>query len=1383
MLNNRFTRSVSIVLVLVLTLTYVLSSKEVAAASVSAGRAAYYAGMQTDLMTFEKSLLDFEGDLTVSGSLSGDAGFESPLKPNTPIGSLAVELSLNYNLLKQSYENKDFVQFKKNTNDTIRLIEDYNRLILEELDENEKTLKKLNNKKATKKNEEFRAQVTSKISEFKKSLEELKQISEGIDDFDEPETARIEAILKEVESSFFGEQPENPIGNELPHRNVSNEPKVVSTGGEAAAFYISGIEEGDYEELPIEPQSEDLAETDETRLNLEIKELAESLDSVVDMYEYVRNNIDFEPYYGSRKGASGALAQKSGNDYDQASLLIAMLRYKNIPARYVRGLAEIDIDKAMEWAQAETPEAAAKILAAAGIPVTTIVSGGKIIAVCMEHVWVEAYVPYGRYRGTQNEGEKIWVPLDPSFKEYERVEGITTIEDVIEVDRDSISDAVEIVDEETEKVSSVDIELYEDLIDDAVERLQEYIVNNNLEDRTYLEVFGGSRIATREIELLPLSLPYKTRGDKQRFSKVSEEYSDMVSFRVYGQDAFGLNFTGPRDFNVKYKAVDLFNKKVTLSYEPATQGDANIIKEYGDIFSAPPYLVEMVPVLKIDGETVAKGKPIGLGYRQQFEIGMKSAGQSEELVKNDVIAGSFYNVGFNYQKISAYELDSISSKLGGIEYTEDKIYSDEQLGEILNFIAKAYFAELGFMDELLAENMNVSSVRQLSQCITGVRANVNYLFMAPVELTGGGLYIDVDRNVYSVVSRNGNKDASRNYMILSGIMGSALEHSIWEQATGVEAVSTIKVMEIAQEQDIPIYTLSKVDFAEKRDKLNLSDSVMEEISNAINSGKIVIAASEEIQLGDWNGAGYIVMDPHTGAAGYMISGGIAGGASSIVVNTAFLLNLGLVVWDLVEIAQMFIIAISLAPVNFVIALAIGCVAVVLLSFILMSLIEILDLYIDYVEGDGEAGDKLINNAIFNAGITLGVVGLGKFVKFLAQKVVVSKLIGALGEETAEKLLKEMTPFELSKSFRKLNRAGVPYDIIREYGEKWGKNGLEWLSAKSALNFTGSELRKLARLGDNLYNYTDEFLTAFKYSGCQDEIIEGILKYGDDIADVLTKHGDDAVRAISRYGDDAVELIAKHGDEAVRAISKYGEEGLTAIYYYGDQLVDLVRIHGDDVVEHAIKYGDDAVELIAKHGDEAVRAISKYGEEGLTAIYYYGDQLVDLARIHGDDVVEHAIKYGDDAVEVITKYGDDALEAISKNIDPDLIKQLDDLGIKPSDYDNFRITGRESAEKVAKAVENAKYTRAIMQEMPGFMDDMASVLDNVGMSIDRFNELMALPADLLSDADRAAMKAIRDAIPMSTEETIMQKVIPQGDIANYISGSIRELEVILLKHRM
>ena len=42
------------------------------------------------------------------------------------------------------------------------------------------------------------------------------------------------------------------------------------------------------------------------------------------------------------------------------------------------------------------------------------------------------------------------------------------------------------------------------------------------------------------------------------------------------------------------------------------------------------------------------------------------------------------------------------------------------------------------------------------------------------------------------------------------------------------------------------------------------------------------------------------IDPDRGAAGYMISGGIAGGASSLEVNFALLINLGLGIWDVVE---------------------------------------------------------------------------------------------------------------------------------------------------------------------------------------------------------------------------------------------------------------------------------------------------------------------------------------------------------------------------------------------------------------------------------------------------------------------------------------------------
>lgn len=47
---------------------------------------------------------------------------------------------------------------------------------------------------------------------------------------------------------------------------------------------------------------------------------------VVKIYEYVRNHVAFEPYYGCKKGAHLTLMEGSGNDFDQSALLVALLR-------------------------------------------------------------------------------------------------------------------------------------------------------------------------------------------------------------------------------------------------------------------------------------------------------------------------------------------------------------------------------------------------------------------------------------------------------------------------------------------------------------------------------------------------------------------------------------------------------------------------------------------------------------------------------------------------------------------------------------------------------------------------------------------------------------------------------------------------------------------------------------------------------------------------------------------------------------------------------------------------------------------------------------------------------------------------------------------------
>ncbi len=63
--------------------------------------------------------------------------------------------------------------------------------------------------------------------------------------------------------------------------------------------------------------------------------------------------------------------------------------------------------------------------------------------------------------------------------------------------------------------------------------------------------------------------------------------------------------------------------------------------------------------------------------------------------------------------------------------------------------------------------------------------------------------------------------------------------------------------------------------------LEVEQSVKNDIRNFVNAGRTVTIPEKSIQYYGWSGTGYIVMDLETGSAGYMISGGIAGGAMSV----------------------------------------------------------------------------------------------------------------------------------------------------------------------------------------------------------------------------------------------------------------------------------------------------------------------------------------------------------------------------------------------------------------------------------------------------------------------------------------------------------------------
>ena len=156
----------------------------------------------------------------------------------------------------------------------------------------------------------------------------------------------------------------------------------------------------------------------------------------VRIFEFVRNEIDFEVYYGLMKGPEATLLSGAGNDYDQAALLVSLLRVSNFPARFVRGRIRIPGELARAWTGAEPegaegPGAGAVELFQANDPPNwngeaeleaTSHGGGNFVSKLQ--IWVEAYVPLGNYRGAGGPGNPglrgpAWVPLDPSFTPYE----------------------------------------------------------------------------------------------------------------------------------------------------------------------------------------------------------------------------------------------------------------------------------------------------------------------------------------------------------------------------------------------------------------------------------------------------------------------------------------------------------------------------------------------------------------------------------------------------------------------------------------------------------------------------------------------------------------------------------------------------------------------------------------------------------------------------------------------------------------------------------------------------------------------------------------------------------------------------------------------------
>jgi hypothetical protein len=133
--------------------------------------------------------------------------------------------------------------------------------------------------------------------------------------------------------------------------------------------------------------------------NAEVIELARALRYDPDLiYEYVRDQIQFDPTYGAKRGAIGTLLDGYGNAFDQAQLMIELLRESGFTAGCVLGnirFSPADV-MALTSISSGTPRAAAIYFADGGMPTAVYTTdgtyNGTLVALDITHVWVKVNI-------------------------------------------------------------------------------------------------------------------------------------------------------------------------------------------------------------------------------------------------------------------------------------------------------------------------------------------------------------------------------------------------------------------------------------------------------------------------------------------------------------------------------------------------------------------------------------------------------------------------------------------------------------------------------------------------------------------------------------------------------------------------------------------------------------------------------------------------------------------------------------------------------------------------------------------------------------------------------------------------------------------------------
>jgi transglutaminase-like putative cysteine protease len=641
------------------------------------------------------------------------------------------------------------------------------------------------------------------------------------------------------------------------------------------------------------PTPADLAETIEVKFTPEIRQLADSLGkNPVKIFNWVRNNIEFVPTWGSIQGAQLCMETRAGNSFDSASLLIALLRYSGIPARYQMGTIDIPIEKAKNWLGGfSDPRAAARFVASGGVPSAgTVEQAGFLRSIRMEHVWVKAFVDYVPSRGEVNGQRDTWVDVDPSFKLYLQSPGVD-LKGAVAFDAMAFNNRLAMtstINESENFVTNIDQAFITSIFNNSVNNLSKAFPgadpNTLVPTRT---------VIMKQLPIFAANTPYRITSRGPALATLPSELRHSIAITVSDRT---------RGVVLTYRASlpELATKTVSLSYILATEADVSLVRSVitpalldptipGNpqriIDAIPSYLVVVRPVIQLDGLAAFSGSPAGMGETQRLTVHFDAPTIGTPDVTLDLVAWGRYGLSLDHAGVSATVLNARTARLQSIVQQYQSANGQGQRvapieSSFHDLLRSGWFFAVDQASELFSKLFAVRFARYPSLAFSFTENTVSSIFGVPQRVTAVSYFLDVARQFQIVTALNGDMNTETAFNIAIGFQSSLLEGEILARlfsghATQTGGISAVNALRTASREGIPIYGINSANMTSVLPKID-AGFPKEAIADAINAGRVVYVPQRAPLIDGASVNGYITLDPLSGDGAYLVGRAGAG---------------------------------------------------------------------------------------------------------------------------------------------------------------------------------------------------------------------------------------------------------------------------------------------------------------------------------------------------------------------------------------------------------------------------------------------------------------------------------------------------------------------------